>query len=114
MLISMSRIKKHHEIDFATRLIADWRSMAVAHAVYENSPVRYTDLSNMLDFSPTILSQKLMQLTNIGIIDRIQKDGSKEVLYSSKPITNKMVKAYHILEDIEHELVNKYKKQEVA
>lgn len=100
----MSRIKKHHEIDTATRLIADWRSMAVAHAIYEHAPVRYKDLSSMLDFSPTILSQKLAQLTELGIITRHQHDGSKEVSYQPSPITKKMVKAYHILEEIDDEL----------
>lgn len=81
----------------------------MAHAIYEHSPVRYKDLSSMLDFSPTILSQKLAQLNELGIITRHQNIGSKEVLYKPSPITKKMVKAYHILEEIDDELSKQLK-----
>lgn len=83
--------------------------MAVAHAVYEHAPIRYKDLSDMLDFSPTILSQKLSQLAELGIITRHQNEGSKEVLYKPSTITKKMVKAYHILEEIDDELSKRHK-----
>lgn len=91
----------HHEIDGVVRLIADWRSMAIVHAVYEHGLLRYTDLAEMLRFSPTILSKKLSQLSKACIIVRRKEPGVKEVTYSAEPIAGKMVQAYHLLEEVD-------------
>lgn len=103
----MSTIRKHHEIDAATRLIADWRSMAITHAIYEHGSLRYSEIASLLDFSPTILSQKLAQLTEHGIIARRQALGAKEVIYSAEPIAKTMVAAYHLLESVNDSLIER-------
>jgi len=102
----MSLIKSHHEIDAAVKIIADWRSMMVVHAIYENGPVRYTHLESMLDFSPTVLSKKLSQLTRLGIISRHKYPRQKEVRYEALPIAQSMVKAYHLLDDVNLQIVS--------
>ena len=100
----MSGVKKHHEINTAARLMADWRSMAITHAIYERGPISYTGIADMLEFSPTILSQKLTQLAALGIILRHKEDGSKSVDYSAAPIAKQIVQAYHILERVNGKL----------
>ncbi|NCU30543.1 hypothetical protein EOL73_02125 [Candidatus Saccharibacteria bacterium] len=100
----MSDIKKHQDINMAAKTISDWRSMIIVHAIYEHGPVRYKDLDDMLELSPTILSGKLSQLTDIGVIRRIQAYGAKEVTYKVLPIAENMVKAYHLLESVEPRL----------
>jgi DNA-binding HxlR family transcriptional regulator len=105
----MSKIKRHHEIDSIVRLIADWRSMAVVHAVYERGELRYTDLADMLQFSPTVLSKKLSQLSDAAIIVRSKKQGAKEVVYTVEPIARKIVQAYHLLEGVDSLLATKNK-----
>lgn len=97
---AMTKIKKHGEINAAAKMIADWRSMMIVHAIYEHGPIRYKDLDDMLRLSPTILSGKLSQLTEIGIIRRKKADGLKEVSYEALPITLDMVTAYHLLESV--------------
>lgn len=106
----MTRIKKHQEIDCASRLIADWRSMAIVHAVYEDGVVRYTELAEQLGFSPTVLSQKLTRLTELGILQRTKKSGEKLVQYSPALIAKDIVNAYHILETVNGKLKQQSKK----
>ena len=96
----MTKIRKHGEIDGASKLLADWRSMMIVHAVYEHGPLRYRDLDAMLELSPTILSGKLTQLAQLGVITRIQADGAKGVQYETTPLSNEIVKAYHLLESV--------------
>jgi DNA-binding HxlR family transcriptional regulator len=100
----MSKVKKHHQIDTVARAIADWRSMTIVHAIYEQGPLRYTQLSESLEFSPTVLSQKLAVLSQLGVVERQQKTGTKEVTYRAMPAARKMVRAYHLLEAAEGEL----------
>lgn len=97
---TMTKIKKRGEINAAAKMIADWRSMMIVHAIYEHGPIRYKHLSTMLGLSPTILSGKLSQLTETGIIRRQKIDGQKEVLYEALPVAADMVKAYHLLESV--------------
>lgn len=96
----MTQIKPHGEIDAAAKLIADWRSMMIVHVVYEHGPMRYSDIADMLELSPTVLSGKLAQLTELGIITRKQADGAKEVTYRASAISKDMVAAYHHLETV--------------
>jgi DNA-binding HxlR family transcriptional regulator len=103
----MSDIKKHGEINAAAKMIADWRSMMIVHAIYEHGPVRYKDLDSMLALSPTILSGKLSQLTEAGIISRVRADGAKEVIYKTLPVAAHMVEAYHLLETVNDKLKDK-------
>ena len=100
----MSDIKKHGEINAAAKMIADWRSMMIVHAIYEHGPIRYKSLSDMLALSPTILSGKLTQLAKAGIIYRQKTDGEKEVTYKTLPVAANMVKAYHLLESVNSEI----------
>lgn len=72
----------------------------VVHAIYEHKQIRYKDLAAILELSPTVLSSKLSQLTDAGIISRQQAVGAKEVMYQTLPIAKNMVKAYHLLESI--------------
>ncbi len=74
--------------------------MAIVHAVYEHDSLRYASLDKLLGFSPTILSQKLAQLTESGIIARYKAEGAKEVLYSPTELAKDVVCAYHILEGV--------------
>lgn len=96
----MTKIKKHGEINAAAKMIADWRSMMIVHAIYEHGPIRYKDLDALLGLSPTILSGKLSQLTEASIIRRQKIDGQKEVSYEALPVAADMVKAYHLLESV--------------
>jgi len=105
----MSKIKKHYQIDVAAKAIADWRSMTIVHALYEHGPLRYKDLSESLAFSPTGLSQKLATLTSLGVIERRQDLGAKEVSYHVLPVAKKMVEAFHLLEVVEKNLQKKKK-----
>lgn len=105
----MSKIKNHREIDTVAKIIVDWRSMAITHAIFEYGSIRYKELDEMLEFSPTILSQKLSQLTDLGIIRRYQENGAKGVTYSAEPIAKNMVKAYHLLEFVDNSLKNNQK-----
>lgn len=100
----MTQIKKHREINAAAKLITDWRSMMVVHAIYEHGTIRYKDLSDMLELSPTVLSNKLSRLTEAAIISRHQADGAKEVMYQTLPIAKNMVRAYHLLESINDQI----------
>ena len=106
-MVDMSGIKKHREIDAAAKMIADWRSMMIVHAIYEHGPIRYKDLSDMLALSPTVLSGKLSQLTEANIIHRQKTDGEKEVIYRTLPVAANMVKAYHLLESVNSEIKDK-------
>lgn len=74
--------------------------MAIVHAIYEHGPVRYKELDNLLAFSPTVLSGKLAQLVEIGVIIRLQIAGAKEVSYTAVPAAKEMVTAYHLLEGV--------------
>lgn len=103
----MTTIKKHHEISAATKIIVDWRSMAVVHAIFEQGPMRYRELDCSLGFSPTVLSQKLSSLVDLGVVERVQKSGSKEVIYKTKQVAADMTEAYHLLEGIDNQLGNK-------
>ncbi|NCU37570.1 MarR family transcriptional regulator [Candidatus Saccharibacteria bacterium] len=100
----MTKIKKHQDIDVAVKTIADWRCMMVVHALYEHGPIRYKELSTMLEFSPTVLSQKLALLTELGVITRHQTPGIKEVTYHLQPVATHMVQAFHLLESVNEEL----------
>ena len=100
----MTQVKQHGEINAAAKLIADWRSMMIVHAIYEHGPLRYKTLSGMLQLSPTILSGKLQQLSDTGIVFRTQEPGAKEVVYQTAPIAKGMVKAYHLLEVVNDDL----------
>lgn len=104
----MTRIQKRTEIGEFARLITDWRSMAIVHAVYEHDSLRYGNLDKLLGFSPTVLSQKLGQLTEWGIIVRHKAEGSKEVLYTPTPLAKDIVCAYHILEGVSVKLAEAY------
>lgn len=96
----MTQIYRRNEINDFAKLITDWRSMAIVHAVYECDSLRYANLDKLLGFSPTVLSQKLAQLTDSGIIIRHKVEGVKEVLYSPTDLAKDIVSAYHILEDV--------------
>lgn len=96
----MSDIKKRSEIDTFARLITDWRSIAIVHAVYEHDSLRYSQIEKLLGLSPTLLSQKLAKLTESGIIVRHKAEGLKEVLYSPTELAKDIVCAYHILEGV--------------
>ena len=100
----MTKIKKHGEINAAAKMIADWRSMMIVHAIYEHGPIRYKDLDALLGLSPTILSGKLSQLTEASIIRRQKIDGQKEVSYEALPVAANMVKAYHLLESVNEKI----------
>lgn len=100
----MTSVLKHGEIDAAAKMIADWRSMMIVHAIYEHGPSRYKDIESMLELSPTVLSGKLMQLVDAGIIHRHQIAGAKEVTYEALPVAKHMVEAYHILEKVSGEI----------
>lgn len=110
----MTAIKNHREIDAAAKVIADWRSMMIVHAIFENGPIRYTDLAESLTLSPTVLSSKLTQLTTIGIISRHKQAGVKEVAYAARPLAGNMVKAYHLLEEINDLLTDDVNRQKGA
>lgn len=96
----MTRIRKQGEIDAAAKLLADWRSMMIVHAIYEHGPLRFRDLDTMLELSPTMMSGKLAQLTKLGVITRTQAKGAKEVIYATTPLSSDIVKAYHLLESV--------------
>lgn len=96
----MTNVLKHREIDAAAKMIADWRSMMIVHAIYEHGPSRYKEIEAMLELSPTVLSGRLQQLTDANIIQRIQEVRAKEVIYQALPVAALMVKAYHILESV--------------
>lgn len=100
----MTKIKTHREIDAAAKLIADWRSMMIVHVVYEQGPLRYGNIAGQLELSPTILSEKLSQLTKVGLLSRIKNDGSKEVVYETSEYAKDMVDAYHLLEKVNDSL----------
>lgn len=100
----MSEIKKRSEIDSFARLITDWRSIAIVHAVYEHDSLRYSQIEKLLAFSPTLLSQKLAKLTESGIIVRHKATGAKEVIYAPTPLAKDIVCAYHILEGVSAKL----------
>ncbi|PID32301.1 hypothetical protein CR970_01330 [Candidatus Saccharibacteria bacterium] len=102
----MTAIKNHGEIDTAAKVIADWRSIAIVHAIYEYGPIRYSRLASMLGFSPTVLSQKLATLNALGIISRTQHPGAKQVTYAVEPVARRMVRAFHLLEDV-NKAINK-------
>jgi len=106
-MFDVTKIKKHGQINAAAKLIADWRSMIIVHAIYEHGPVRYKDLDDMLGLSPTVLSGKLAQLTSAGVIERNQTDGAKEVQYIARAFAAKMVQAYHLLEAVNDKLIDK-------
>jgi len=96
----MTQIHRRNEINDFAKLITDWRSVAIVHAVYEHDSLRYASLDKLLGFSPTVLSQKLAQLTESGIIARHKAEGAKEVLYSPTELAKDVVCAYHILEGV--------------
>ena len=100
----MSEIKKHREIDAAVKMIADWRSMTIVHVIYEQGPIRYRDIDQQLELSPAVLSRKLRQLTEAGVIRRLKADGAKEVRYEAEAFAVNMVKAYHLLEEVNDEI----------
>ena len=100
----MTRVKAHREIDTTAKIVADWRSMAIVHAIYEHGPVRYKDLINLLEFSPAVLSNKLVKLAEANLIIRKNISGRKEVFYEALPVAESMVQAYHLLETIDKSL----------
>ena len=100
----MTKIKTHREIDAAAKLIADWRSMMIVHVIYEQGPLRYGNIASQLELSPTILSEKLSQLTKVGLLLRNKNDGSKEVIYEASKYAKDMVDAYHLLEKVNDSL----------
>ncbi len=110
-MYAMTRILKRTEIGEFARLITDWRSMAIVHAVYEHDSLRYAQLEKILEFSPTVLSQKLAKLTKSGIIKRHKVRGAKEVLYLPTVLAKDVVCAYHILEGVSLKLA-KVRKEE--
>ena len=79
----------------------------VVHVVYERGPLRYSDIAESLELSPTVLSGKLAQLTQRGIIVRKQEPGAKEVIYETRTCAKNMVQAYHLLEDVNDCLLQK-------
>ncbi|MGD8373645.1 MAG: hypothetical protein PVI21_02190 [Candidatus Woesebacteria bacterium] len=102
----MTQIRKRDEINDFAKLITDWRSMAIVHAVYEHDSLRYASLDRLLGFSPTVLSQKLAKLAESGIIVRRKIEGAKEVLYLPTDLAKDVVCAYHILEGVSVKLAN--------
>jgi len=100
----MTSTKTHREISDAVKVIADWRSMMIVHAIFEHGPIRYKDLDIMLGLSPSIMSDRLSQLANAGLIARHKSPGIKEVVYEALPVASSMVEAYHILERVNDSL----------
>lgn len=96
----MTEIKKRDEINDFVRLVTDWRSMAIVHAVYEHDSLRYAQLDKLLAFSPTILSHKLSELVKSKVVARHKVEGAKEVLYSPTVLAKDIACAYHILEGV--------------
>lgn len=96
----MTKIHKTQDISPLWKLVADWRSMSIIHAIYEHNSVRYSELQTMLDMSPTTLSKKTKELTQHGIITRKSTPTSKEISYQPTPLCTQLVTIYHSLEEI--------------
>lgn len=96
----MTKIHKTKEVSELWKLVGDWRTMSIIHAVYEHGSVRYSQLQTMLDISPTTLSKKVKELTRHHIITRKNIPHSKEVSYEPTQLAQQLVTVYHSLEKI--------------
>lgn len=96
----MTKIYKSSEVEPLLKAISDWRAMSIIHAVYEHKSMRYLELQDKLDMSPTTLSKKTKQLAALGVIRRESEHGAKEVSYVSTETAKRVVEAYHILDKV--------------
>ena len=96
----MTKIHKSREITPLWKLVGDWRSMSIIHAVYEHEAVRYSELQSVLDMSPTTLSKKITELVYYGVISRQSTPHLKEVIYKPTQLAKDIVSVYHTLEEI--------------
>jgi DNA-binding HxlR family transcriptional regulator len=49
-------------------------TLPILHRLYKDSPLRFTDLQNLLSVSPKILSSRLQQLGELGAVARKSYD----------------------------------------
>jgi DNA-binding HxlR family transcriptional regulator len=49
-------------------------TLPILHRLYKDSPLRFTELQNLLNVSPKILSSRLQQLGEIGVVARKSYD----------------------------------------
>jgi DNA-binding HxlR family transcriptional regulator len=49
-------------------------TLPILHRLYNNSPLRFTELQNMLRVSPKVLSSRLQELGELGVLTRKSHD----------------------------------------
>ena len=49
-------------------------TLSILHRLYNNSPLRFTELQNLLSVSPKVLTSRLQQLGELGVVARKSYD----------------------------------------